>query len=88
MAHPIRVDSPFATAHDTADTLGVSKSRANTLIQRTLKKVSRIAFRDSSTGEFATEVRYKRKASTDKSSRPNGGTKAYRAKPKKAKAKR
>ena len=85
MAHAIKVDSPFVRAHDTAETLGVSRSRANTLIERT----RRIVFRDSKTGEFTSEVQRKRKsANVSKTPRPNGATKSYQAKSKRAKSKR
>jgi hypothetical protein len=83
MAHAIKVDSPFVTAHDTADTLGVSRSRANTLIER----ARRIVFRDSKTGEFTTELQRKRKGA-GRSPRPNGATKSHQSKSKRAKAKR
>jgi len=57
MAQAIKVDSPFATAHDTARILGVSKSRANKIIRR----VKGMLHRDSATAEF-TVVHAKRQA--------------------------
>jgi hypothetical protein len=89
MAHAIRVDSPFATVHDTADTLGVSKARTNTLIEQARRITSRI-LRRSSGGEFALEAPAKRKSrrAVTMSGRPNGGAKNYQSKSKKTKAKR
>ena len=89
MAHAIRVDSPFATVHDTADTLGVSKTRTNTLIEQARRITSRI-LRRSSGGEFTVEAPAKakmRRAGTVTSGRSNGGAKSYR-KSRKTKAKR
>lgn len=89
MAHAIRVDSPFATVRDTADALGVSKSRTKTLIERTRRITSKIMHR-SSGGEFTVETLTKRSSgrTVATNGRPNGGAKTYKTKSKKAKAKR
>lgn len=89
MAHAIRVDSPFATVHDTADTLGVSKARTNTLIEQARRITSRI-LRRSSGGELVNEAQRKRRSgrTLTASNRLNGGTKSYQRQSKKAKAKR
>ena len=47
MARAIRVDSRFATAHDTARVLGVSKSRKEALIKIARRYTDRILGRDS-----------------------------------------
>jgi hypothetical protein len=89
MAHAIRVDSRFATVHDTADTLGVSKSRTNTLIERARRITNRIVHRKSGE-EFVIEALPKRRGgrTAKASDRPNGGAKTYQSKSKKAKPKR
>lgn len=88
MAQAIRVDSRFATVHDTADTLGVSKARTNTLIQRAKRITSRIVHRHSG-GEFATDALSKTQSKRARTSgRLNAGAKTYQNKSKKAKAKR
>ena len=53
MAQAIKVDSPFATPHDTARILGVSKSRANKIIRR----VKGMLHRDSATGELTVNAK-------------------------------
>ena len=83
MAHAIKVDSPFVTALDTADALGVSRSRANTLIER----VRKILFPESASGQFIEVRRKRRSANGTRKSRPNGASKNYQAKSKRAKAK-
>lgn len=88
MAHAIRVDSPFATVHDTADTLGVSKSRTNRLIERAKRIASTVLHRRSG-GELVTETHRKQRGrAVTMSGRPNGGAKNYKSSRKKAKAKR
>jgi len=42
MSHAIKVDSRFATAHDTARILGVSKSRTEALIKIARRYTDRI----------------------------------------------
>jgi hypothetical protein len=51
MHRPIKVDSHFATAHDTARILGVSKSRTEELIRRVKRLTGRILERRSSAAE-------------------------------------
>lgn len=88
MAHAIRVDSRFATVHDTADTLGVSKARTNTLIERAKRITNRIVHRHSG-GEFAIDALPKQRGGRARTTgRLNAGAKTYQNKSKKAKAKR
>jgi hypothetical protein len=83
MAHAIKVDSPFATAEQTADTLGVSRSRANTLIKRARRIASKIVYRDARSGAFSSPARKER--GTVSTSRPrNARLKATKSKSAKA----
>jgi hypothetical protein len=98
MAHAIRVDSRFATAHDTARILGVSKSRTAALIKIAKRYTDRILGRDSKTdhkSEQATDAgnkghRSRKSATTVARVRKNSGrdavTKNSATKTKKAKA--
>jgi hypothetical protein len=90
MAHAIRVDSRFATAHDTARILGVSKSRTEALIKIASRYTDRILKeRASKNGQPVGKGHAKRKSATTvvkKSSGRNGGTKFSAASSKKAKA--
>lgn len=81
MAQAIKVDSPFATPHDTARILGVSKSRTDEIVRR----VKRLLHRDSAAGESAA-VRAKRQA-TGTITRKNDGHNAF-PQAKKTKSKR
>lgn len=85
MAHAIRVDSPFVTAEETADILGIPRSRANTLIERARKIASRVAYRNSREGKFVVDAGRKRKASTSNRSPLHGATKTAKSKNSKAK---
>jgi hypothetical protein len=90
MAHAIRVDTPFATAHDTARILGVSKSRTEALIRIAKRYTDRI-LRDqaSANGQSVVKVHAKKASATTvarKSSGRNAGTKASATKSKRAKA--
>lgn len=62
----------------------------NTVIENPrITRARRIVFRDSKTGEFTNEMQRKhRGANVSRSSRPNGATKTFQPKSKKAKAKR
>ncbi len=52
MAHAIKVDSRFVTAHDTAMIMGVSKSRTEALIKIARRYTDRIlGLRDATTGQ-------------------------------------
>jgi hypothetical protein len=84
MAHAIRVDSPFVTAEETADILGIPRSRANTLIERARKIASKIAYRNSREGKFVTEARRKSKATTKTRNPLHGGTKTAKSNTSKA----
>ena len=92
MAHAIRVDSRFATAHDTARILGVSKSRTEALIKIARRYTDRILRRRASeSGQSVDNGLAKRKSATTvvrKSSGRDVGTKISTAKSKRAKAKR
>jgi len=97
MAHAIRVDSRFATAHDTARILGVSKSRTEALIKIARRYTDRILKRQSSEGSHSTNGHSavnghsKRKSATTvvrKRSGRDAGTKISATKAKKTKAKR
>ena len=86
---PIKVRGRFATAHDTARTLGVSASRTNELIKTVREYTERIARRDSSAGEFTTRGRAERKATvTRKGSRRNAHATLKKATSKRLKARR
>jgi prophage antirepressor-like protein len=92
MAHAIRVDSPFATAHDTARILGVSKSRTEALIRIAKRSTDRI-LRDQSSrnGQSVDKVHATKTSATTvvrKSSGRNAGTKASATKSKRAKPRR
>lgn len=97
MAHAIRVDSRFATAHDTARILGVSKSRTEALIKIARRYTDRILKRQASEGGHSTDDHSadnghsKRKSATTVVRRRSGrdaGTRISVTKAKKAKAKR
>jgi hypothetical protein len=92
MAQAIRVDSRFATAHDTARILGVSKSRTEALIKIARRYTDRIlGLRDSKTDQTVDKGHRKIKSATTivrKSSGRDAGTKNPATKSKKAKAKR
>src|SRR5271167_4139885 len=80
MARAIRVDSRFATAHDTARILGVSKSRTEALIRIAKRYTDRI-LRDqaSRNGQSGDKVQARKTSATTvarKSSGRNAGTKA------------
>ena len=73
MQQPIKVDNSHPlTAHETAQTLGVSKKRTDQII----REVRQILFRDAKTGEFV--VRAKRSGKTVNGSH-NGSTKFKKA---------
>lgn len=80
MAQAIKVDSPFATPHDTARILGVSKSRTDEIVRR----VKRMLHRDS-TGESAVVHAKRESAGTSprKDDAHNALTKAKKTKKKK-----
>jgi hypothetical protein len=96
MAHAIRVDSRFATAHDTARILGVSKSRTEALIKIARRYTDRILKRQTAeAGQSEVNGRAKRKSATtavganaSKISGCDAGTKISTRKSKRAKAKR
>ena len=92
MSHAIRVDSPFATAHDTARILGVSKSRTEALIRIAKRYTDRILRDQASTyGQSVGKVHAKKASATAgvrKSSGRNAGTKASVTKSKRAKPRR
>jgi hypothetical protein len=96
MAHAIRVDSRFATAHDTARILGVSKSRTEALIKIARRYTDRILKRQTSeAGQSVDKGHSKRKSATTvgrKSSGRDAGSKISATKSatqsKRAKAKR
>jgi hypothetical protein len=93
MAQAIRVDSEFATAHDTARILGVSKTRTEALIKIARRYTDRILKRRASeAGESVEENHSKRKsaaavARVRKSSGRDAGAKISVTKSKKAKGK-
>jgi hypothetical protein len=91
MAHAIRVDSRFATAHDTARILGVSKSRTEALIKIARRYTDRILKDQASrNGQSAGEGHATRKSATTvvrKSSGRDAGTKISATKSKNRKAK-
>ncbi len=91
MAHAIRVDSRFATAHDTARILGVSKSRTEALIKIARRYTDRILKRQSPEGDHSADNGHtKRKSATTvvrKRSGRDAGTKISGTKAKKAQAK-
>lgn len=61
MPQPIKVRGRFATAYDTAETLGVSPSRTQELIEAVKKMTQGVVYRSSNkSGSFA--VRKKMKA--------------------------
>jgi hypothetical protein len=90
MARAIRVDSRFATAHDTARILGVSKSRTEALIKIARRYTDRIlGLRDSKGDPAADKGHRKRKSATTvvrKSSGRDAVAKNSTTKSKKAKA--
>jgi hypothetical protein len=96
MAHAIRVDSRFATAHDTARILGVSKSRTEALIKIARRYTDRILKRQTSEAGPSVDNRHtKRKSATtvvganaNKTSGRDAGTKISSRKSKRAKARR
>jgi hypothetical protein len=97
MAHAIRVDSRFATAHDTARILGVSKSRTEALIKIARRYTDRILKRQVAEASHSAGINghAKRKSATAvigaHASKPNGRdarTKISTRKSKRAKAKR
>ena len=92
MAHAIRVATRFATAHDTARILGVSKSRTEALIKIARRYTDRILKRQASeAGQSADKGHAKRNSATTvvrKSSGRDAGTKVSVTKSKKVKATR
>ncbi|SRR6266403_3044327 len=65
MAHAIRVATRFATAHDTARILGVSKSRTEALIKIARRYTDRILKRQASeAGQSADRGHAKRNSAT------------------------
>ena len=100
MAHAIRVDSRFATAHDTARILGVSKSRTEALIKIARRYTDRILRRRASeAGQSVDNGQAKRKSATTvvgadasasarKTSGRDAGTKISARKSKRVKTKR
>jgi hypothetical protein len=97
MAQAIRVDSGFATAHDTARILGVSKARTEALIKIARRYTDRILKRRASeAGESVEKNHSKRKsaaavlgvsARVRKSRGRDAGAKISVSKSKKAKGK-
>lgn len=93
MTQAIRVDSRFATAHDTARILGVSKSRTEALIKIAKRSTDRILNRQGSgASETLEKVHAKRRSATTvggvrKSSGRDGGSKISNPKSKRAKDK-
>jgi len=90
MAHAIRVDSRFATAHDTARILGVSKSRTEALIKIAKRYTDRILKRQASEADGSVDNGHtKRKPavgiSARKTSGRDAGTKTSPRKPKRIK---
>jgi hypothetical protein len=59
MPQPIKVRGRFATARDTAATLGVSASRTRELIEAVKKFTERVVYRDSEHGSFAAHKKSK-----------------------------
>jgi hypothetical protein len=96
MAHAIRVDSRFATAHDTARILGMSKSRTEALIEIAKRYTDQIFKRQASEADHSMDNGHsKRKSRTTvvgvsarKSSGRDAGTKISPRKPKRIRAKR
>lgn len=89
MARAIRVDSRFATAHDTARILGVSKSRTEALIKIARRYTDRIlGLRDSKGDPTVDKGHRKSKSATTevrKSSGRDAVTKNSTTRSKKAK---
>ena len=92
MAQGIRVDNGFATAHDTARILGVSKARTEALIKIARRYTDRILKRrDSEAGESEKEHSKRKSAAAvgrvRKSRGGDAGAKISVSKSKKAKGK-
>jgi hypothetical protein len=87
MSSPIRVHGRFATARDTARTLGVSDARAKELIATAKEHTSRMVYRDAKTGEFTISSRNGKRASmtVSRSSNAHKATK-HKSRAKRAKA--
>lgn len=96
LAHAISVDSRFATAHDTARILGVSKSRTEALIKIARRYTERILQRQTAeAGQPVDNRPTKQKSATtvvgeraSKTSGRDAGTKISARKSEKAKVKR
>lgn len=89
MHQAIKVNSRFATPYDTAEALGVSKSRTNDLIRRVTRLTDRILFKNFKTGEFIAagpQEKIATSAAKKKSGR-NAGSSAKKTKTKAKSAK-
>ena len=73
MRHAIRVDSEFATPHDTARTLGVSRSRTEELIKIAKGYTERILKnQDAKSGASVAPVKVKRQFAATAGGKNNG----------------
>ena len=59
MPQPIKVRGRFATAYDTAETLGVSPSRTQELIEAVKRMTQGVVYRSSKGGSFAARKKMK-----------------------------
>ena len=76
---PIKVRGRFATAYDTAETLGVSPSRARELIKTARALTARVVQREAGTDEFISEHGGRRVSARRKSNRTNASKAKARA---------
>jgi hypothetical protein len=82
MPQPIRVRGRFATAQDTAETLGVSPSRTRELVELARTSGGSVAFREAKNGSFVAYKKMKSGPSATAVRSNNSGRHAETAKKK------
>ena len=86
MHQAIKVNNRFATPYDTAEALGVSRSRTDSLIRRVRRLTDRIAYRTLKSGKF-TVTGPGEKIATSATKKKSGRNAVSSAKKTKTKAK-